>query len=85
MKSFGRPNAAATVPNISPASDNCMLFVCCCRYTENQFDSEFINVLREACFSYIQRQKDVSLGAIATFIRGRGFSKVRRSSSRLRV
>ncbi|KXZ56996.1 hypothetical protein GPECTOR_1g90 [Gonium pectorale] len=45
-------------------------------YTENQFDSEFIHVLREACFSYIQRQGDVSLGAIATFIRAKGFSKV---------
>ncbi|GLI65586.1 hypothetical protein VaNZ11_009160 [Volvox africanus] len=45
-------------------------------YTENQFDSEFINVLREACYSYIQRQKDTSLGDIAAFIRSRGFSKV---------
>ncbi|GFR47134.1 hypothetical protein Agub_g8822 [Astrephomene gubernaculifera] len=45
-------------------------------YTENQFDSEFIHVLREACFSYIHRQGDASLGAIAAFIRAKGFSKV---------
>ncbi|PNW80376.1 hypothetical protein CHLRE_07g314950v5 [Chlamydomonas reinhardtii] len=45
-------------------------------YTENQFDSEFINVLREACFSYISRQGDVSLSAVAAFIRAKGFSKV---------
>lgn len=45
-------------------------------YTENQFDSEFINVLREACFNYISRQGDASLGAIAAFIRQKGFSKV---------
>ncbi|PNH06733.1 DNA-directed RNA polymerase III subunit RPC6 [Tetrabaena socialis] len=45
-------------------------------YTENQFDSEFINVLREACFSYIVRQGDASLGTIASFIRAKGFSKV---------
>ncbi|EFJ44657.1 hypothetical protein VOLCADRAFT_118667 [Volvox carteri f. nagariensis] len=47
-------------------------------YTENQFDSEFINVLREACYSYIKRKDKVSssLGEIAAFIRSRGFSKV---------
>mmetsp|Transcript_6760 Transcript_6760/g.14940 ORF Transcript_6760/g.14940 Transcript_6760/m.14940 type:complete len:285 (-) Transcript_6760:528-1382(-) len=45
-------------------------------YTENQFDSEFIEVLREACFQYIQRQGDTTLSDIAAFIRLKGFSKV---------
>jgi hypothetical protein len=30
-------------------------------YTENQFDSEFIEVLREACSQYIGRQGDTTL------------------------
>ena len=46
------------------------------RYTENQFDAEFIDVLREACFQYIQHQGDATLSDIASFIRNKGFSKV---------
>jgi hypothetical protein len=46
------------------------------RYTENQFDAEYIEVLREACFQYIQRQGDTTLKDIAMFVRSRGFSKV---------
>eukprot|EP00798_Chlamydomonas_sp_ICE-L_P004425 gene4425-14557_t len=45
-------------------------------YTENQFDSEFIDVLREACFQYIQRQGDTTMTQIGTFIKQKGFSKV---------
>ncbi|GAX75508.1 hypothetical protein CEUSTIGMA_g2951.t1 [Chlamydomonas eustigma] len=45
-------------------------------YTENQFDAEYIEVLREACFQYIQRQGDTTLKHIAMFVRSRGFSKV---------
>lgn len=45
-------------------------------YTENQFDSEFIEVLREACYQYIVRQGDTTLKEIALFIRAKGFSKV---------
>ena len=47
-----------------------------CRYTESQFDSEFIEVLREACFAYLQRQGDTTLKDIAKFIRAKGFSRV---------
>lgn len=45
-------------------------------YTENQFDAEFIEVLREACFKYIQHQGDTTVQDVAMFIRNKGFSKV---------
>uniref|UniRef100_A0A7S0UN05 DNA-directed RNA polymerase III subunit RPC6 n=1 Tax=Polytomella parva TaxID=51329 RepID=A0A7S0UN05_9CHLO len=45
-------------------------------YTENQFDAEFIDVLREACYRYIVMEKDVTVNRVADFIRSRGFSKV---------
>lgn len=46
------------------------------RYTEHEFDSEFIEALREACFRYIEKQGDATLSEIAGFIQSRGFSKV---------
>jgi hypothetical protein len=39
-------------------------------YTENQFDSEFIEVLREACFAYINRQGDTTLKEVSTSRQG---------------
>lgn len=45
-------------------------------YTEHEFDSEFIEALREACFRYIDRQGDATLTDIASFIASKGFSKV---------
>jgi DNA-directed RNA polymerase III subunit RPC6 len=45
-------------------------------YTEHEFDSEFIEALREACLRFIQKQGDATLEEIAAFIKGRGFSKV---------
>ncbi len=42
-----------------------------CRYTENQFDAEFIEILRGACFQYIQRQGDATLKEVAGFVRNR--------------
>jgi hypothetical protein len=49
---------------------------CLRRYTEHEFDSEFIEALREACFRYIDRQGDATLTDIASFIASKGFSKV---------
>ena len=46
------------------------------RYTAHEFDSEFIEALREACFRYIENQGDATLAEVATFIQSRGFSKV---------
>eukprot|EP00955_Chlamydomonas_euryale_P001120 12978-Chlamydomonas_euryale.AAC.4 len=46
------------------------------RYTENQFDAEFIEVLREACYKFIQHQGDTTVHEVAEFIRKKGFSKV---------
>eukprot|EP00877_Chromochloris_zofingiensis_P008174 jgi/Chrzof1/360/Cz01g13030.t1 len=48
----------------------------CCRYTENQFDSEFIDVLRETCFKFVSIQGDTTLASIASFISSKGFAKV---------
>lgn len=45
-------------------------------YTENQFDSEFIGVLQEACYRYIRHQGDATLKDLASFVRSKGFSKV---------
>eukprot|EP00873_Tetraselmis_striata_P028789 jgi/Tetstr1/449053/TSEL_036268.t1 len=45
-------------------------------YTEQEFDSEFIEALREACFRYIDRQGDATLTDISAFIATKGFSKV---------
>mmetsp|Transcript_8850 Transcript_8850/g.25517 ORF Transcript_8850/g.25517 Transcript_8850/m.25517 type:complete len:282 (-) Transcript_8850:212-1057(-) len=45
-------------------------------YTAHEFDSEFIEALREACFRYIEQQGDATLAEVATFIQSRGFSKV---------
>ena len=45
-------------------------------YTEHEFDSEFIEALREACLRFIEKQGDATLEEIATFIQSRGFSKV---------
>lgn len=39
------------------------------------------SALCQACFNYISRQGDASLGAIAAFIRQKGFSKVRHMSA----
>lgn len=47
------------------------------RYTENQFDAEFIYVLREACYKYIVHCGDTTLRQIAAFVKDKGFSKVR--------
>lgn len=47
-----------------------------CRYTENQFDAEFIGVLQEACYKFIVRNADCTLSEVAEFIQSRGFSKV---------
>lgn len=47
------------------------------RYSDNQFDSEFIEVLRESCFKYISSMDEpVTLSEIAAFVSKRGFSKV---------
>lgn len=45
-------------------------------YTENQFDAEFIEVLRDLCFQYIQRIGEATLDDVASHIRSRGVSKV---------
>merc|ERR1712150_30103 len=45
-------------------------------YTEQEFDSEFIKILRDACYRYIEKQGDATLADIAAFIQSKGFSKV---------
>ena len=45
-------------------------------YTENQFDTGFIEALSTACFTYVLRQKDATVPEIAAFVRARGFAKV---------
>jgi len=45
-------------------------------YTEQKFDSEFIEALREACSQFIHKQGDVTLGDVVEFIHSRGFVKV---------
>jgi DNA-directed RNA polymerase III subunit RPC6 len=52
--------------------------VFCCRYTENQFDSEFIDVLRETCYRLVQKQDNphASLSNITAFINSKGLARV---------
>mmetsp|Transcript_2613 Transcript_2613/g.4451 ORF Transcript_2613/g.4451 Transcript_2613/m.4451 type:complete len:284 (+) Transcript_2613:174-1025(+) len=45
-------------------------------YTEHQFDTAFIDVLREACLSFINRKGDTTLREIAAFIAAKKFAKV---------
>ena len=39
------------------------------RYTENEFDSEFFEVLQNACYQYIQSRGSATLEEIADFIK----------------
>lgn len=47
------------------------------RYTENQFDSAFIDVLREAVVGFVTRKGDTTLREVADFIAAKKFAKVR--------
>ena len=46
------------------------------RYTENEFDHEFIEVLRNACLKFVLRQQKTTLKAISAFIHEKGLSNV---------
>jgi len=45
-------------------------------YTENEFDHEFIEVLRNACLKFVLRQQKTTLKAISAFIHEKGLSNV---------
>lgn len=45
-------------------------------YTEHQFDSEFIEVLRSACCQFIKQRGEATVREVADHIRSRGVSKV---------
>lgn len=41
------------------------------RYTDHNLDDEFVNMLRQACLGYIERNKEPTLAEIAAFIRNK--------------
>ncbi|KAK9817314.1 hypothetical protein WJX72_012527 [[Myrmecia] bisecta] len=45
-------------------------------YTEHEYDSEFIEVLQQACYQFILNAGEASLDDVALFIKEKGFSKV---------
>lgn len=47
-----------------------------CRYTEHEFDQEFIDALRSACYKFVGHQGDATLHEIATFIRDKVMAAV---------
>lgn len=40
-----------------------------CRYTDQDFDAEFIHILQQACQKYIDNEGEATLEEVADFIR----------------
>lgn len=40
-----------------------------CRYTDQDFDAEFIHILQQACQKYIDNEREATLEEVADFIR----------------
>jgi DNA-directed RNA polymerase III subunit RPC6 len=46
-------------------------------YTEQEFDAEFIGVLREAVKKFVEQREKVTLEEIAAFVKSSGATKVK--------
>lgn len=69
--------------NVLWIADGLDILLLVCRYTDMEKDTEFIEVLQEACYKTITHRGLVSLSDIADFIRSKGLSRVNLSNENI--